>query len=151
MDEVFGVGTVELLVVGFGFLALVALVVALARRNGVVAVSDELEVPADPALVEERVFGPLGSIRGAAMTRASAGHVSLSCRRTPGWAVVLAILLFPWGLVLLLVKQEHVLQVRIATHGRGSLVQVSGRAPKQVALEVGETLQRRLAPADGMA
>jgi len=126
----------------------IATVVAVARRNGVHAVQDELEVPAAPAVVEERIFGPLGMVRGATMSRASAGHVTLTSRRTPTWVVFLAIVFLPWGLLLLLVKHEHSLHVRIAERGRGTVVQVSGRAPKQVALEVGETLERRLALAE---
>jgi bacteriorhodopsin len=143
----FGVGTVELLAVFGGFLLLLAVVVVVARRNGVHAVQDELEVPATPAVVEERIFGPLGMIHGATMSRASAGHVTLTSRRTPTWAVFLAVVLFPWGLLLLLVKHEHALHVRIGDRADGSVVQVSGRAPKRVALEVGETLERRLAVA----
>ncbi len=143
----FGVGTVELVLFLGGFLLLVAVLVVAARRNDVRAVQDELEVLAPPAVVEERIFGPLGMIRGATMSRASAGHVTLTSRRTPTWAVFLAIVFLPWGLLLLLVKHEHALHVRIAERGGGSVVQVRGRAPKRVALEVGETLERRLAVA----
>ena len=119
-----------------------ALVVVAVRRPAVVTVSDETRLPAPPDDVERFSFGPLGSITGSQMTQAGPGQVTLTSSWIPSWAVVVAILAFPVGLVVpLLVRQRLTLQVRYRDAAGGTLVQVSGKARRRVALEVGRALE----------
>jgi len=49
-----------------------------------------------------------------------AGRINLTQRRTPVWTVVLAVLTFPLGLLFLLFKVEHNLNVMITPDDRGA-------------------------------
>jgi len=132
----------EALVIVVPALVVLAVVAAGMRRATVVSVNDETRLRAGRADVERQSFGPLGSITGSQMTQAVPGQVTLTSSWIPTWAVFIGILAFPVGLLLLLlVRQSLPLHIRYLDVADGTLVQVSGKTRKRVALEVGRVLQ----------
>lgn len=132
----FGFGIVELVV---ALLVIGAIVLGLILRDPVVTVDDQMSIDGmSPAELDRRVFGRLGAVLRSQMGQVFPGHVTLTSSSIPGWAVLVGLLTFPVGLLLLLlIRQQLSLHVRVLPDGRGSLVQVAGKARKSVALEVG--------------
>ena len=58
------------------------------------------------------------------------GGFGLRRRRIPVWAIVLAVVFFPFGLLFLLVKTEDVVTVAIERAANGTQVSLSGRATR---------------------
>lgn len=54
----------------------------------------------------------------------------LECRFRPWWAILLAVCLFPIGLLFLIVKTTHTISVEAHPDGAGARVAVTGRATK---------------------
>lgn len=93
-------------------------------------------VPASP----EQVMTQLMSVSGAdsyAPVAQSYDTLTLQRRRMPVWAIVLAILTFPIGLLFLLVKDTEVVQITLSRVQGGTQVTIAGRAsaPLQSALQ----------------
>lgn len=132
----FGFGIVELVV---ALLLIGAIVLGILLRDPVVTVNDQMSIDGiSPAELDRRVFGRLGAVPRSQMGQVFPGHVTLTSSSIPGWAVLVGLLTFPVGLLLLLlIRQQLSLHVRVLPDGRGSLVQVAGKARKSVALEVG--------------
>ncbi|WP_370288654.1 hypothetical protein [Nocardioides sp.] len=132
----FGFGIAEVVV---ALLLVGAVALGLLLRDPVVTVDDEMSIDGmSPAELDRRVFGRLGAVRRSQMGQVFPGHVALTSSSIPGWAILVGLLTFPVGLLLLLlIRQQLSLHVRVLPDGRGSLVQVAGKARKSVALEVG--------------
>lgn len=131
-----GFGIVELVV---ALLLIGAIVLGLLLRDPVVTVNDQMSIDGiSPAELDRRVFGRLGAVRRSQMAQVFPGHVTLTSSSIPGWAILVGLLAFPVGLLLLLlIRQRVLLNVRVLPEGGGSLVQVAGKARTSVALEVG--------------
>jgi hypothetical protein len=121
-----------------------ALLIMNAWRSGVVHVDDSLRSPLPLASAEQRTFASLGTIAGTNMRQVGPQQYAVVSSRCYPWAILCAILAFPIGLLLLLLRQEIVLNVRLAPEGAGTAVQVAGRAQMRVAREVGSSLQESL-------
>jgi hypothetical protein len=50
----------------------------------------------------------------------------------PGWAVLVAIFLFPIGLLALTAKRQQHINITAVAHGHGSLITIAGNAPSEV-------------------
>ncbi len=64
---------------------------------------------------------------------------------TPIWAIVVAVIAFPIGLLALLVKSEDLasqIHVTAVPHGPGTLLTIAGSAPPDVATAVSTIAQR---------
>lgn len=121
----------------------VALSVLLSRRSTVVSVNDDVAIRLPQAEVERRSFGALGSIPAATMTQSIPGQLTVTTKWPPSWVILVAILSFPIGLLLLLlVRQDLVLNVRFVETKEDTLVQVAGKSRRKVAIAVGETFNR---------
>lgn len=132
-----------LLLLLLGALLIVAFVLLVSRGSQVVVVNDDVVIAASQAEVERQSFGMLGSIPGATMTQSMPGQVVVTAKWTPSWVIVVAILSFPLGLLLLLlVRQDLVLNVRFAETSGGTLVQVTGKSRRKVAIAVGAAFDR---------
>jgi hypothetical protein len=92
-----------------------------------------------PASIEQ-VMAQLMSVAGAdsyAPVAQSYDTLTLQRRRIPVWAIVLAIIFFPIGLLFLLVKDTEVVQLTLVRVEGGTQVTIAGRAstPLQSALQ----------------
>jgi hypothetical protein len=129
----------------FVILPVAVFVVWSAFRNGAVHVNDSLRTPLPLEAAEQRVFESLGSVPGATMTQVAPRQYAVVCKKSYPWAILFAVLLFPIGLLFLLLRQELVLNVRLAGDGGGATVQVAGRTQLRIADVVGTSLQASLA------
>ena len=80
---------------------------------------------------EDQVMAQLMSVSGAdSYAPAAQSHdtITLSRRRIPVWAIVLAIIFFPIGLLFLLVKNTEVVQITLGRVQGGTQVTIAGRA-----------------------
>src|SRR4051794_4597650 len=75
------------------------------------------------------------------------GSVVYHRRVTPGAAVVFAILLFPIGLVLLLLKRDEYVNVQAVPYGTGSTLTVNGAMDKDLVADVEQMLNMTQAQA----
>jgi|tagenome__1003787_1003787.scaffolds.fasta_scaffold19994705_1 hypothetical protein len=121
-----------------------ALLIMNAWKSGVVHVDDSFHSPLPLASAEQRTFASLGTIVGTNMSQVGPQQYAVVSSRCYPWAILFAILVFPIGLLLLLLRQEIVLNVRLAPEGAGTTVQVAGRAQMRVATAVGSSLQQSL-------
>jgi hypothetical protein len=69
--------------------------------------------------LERWLLTNLNTSTGGSAAAAGSGRITLTQRRTPWWALVLAVLTFPLGLVLLLHTVPQTLTVLITPDGRG--------------------------------
>ena len=112
--------------------ALVVLVVV-SSLGGWVPVSQTYRISnTTPEKLEQPVFMLLSNIRGAEVIQSAPGTYTQHVRRSPGWIWLLVILLFPLGLLFLLVKKTGSLQVSLVQSGPGIEVRLAGRTPKAV-------------------
>ena len=80
---------------------------------------EHLHVTGQGIDLERAILTKLTAMAGCRVITTGDGRISLTQRRTPGWTVVLAILTFPLGLLFLLFKVEHNLNVMITPDERG--------------------------------
>jgi hypothetical protein len=75
-----------------------------------------------------------GQLAENGYTLTSQSDVGVSYRRKywRWYAIALAVLLFPIGLLFLLVKEEATITATIATEGTGSVLLITGTAPRNV-------------------
>jgi hypothetical protein len=122
-------------------LALIVWLTVLSIRNPIVAVADELASPRDPEDVQASAFAVLGAVAGTTLEQSAPGHLCVVLRRQPGWTLVLAVLLFPLGLLFLFIHDNLRLDVTVSAAPSGSAVRVSGRTRKRLAERVGAELE----------
>jgi hypothetical protein len=94
-----------------------------------VAVYNELVLlqPPDEALRRwEMTMSPALSQGGYKLTEKQADSAVYVRRYSPGWTILVAIFLFPIGLLALLARQQSNLLVSFESYGSGTMVKVSG-------------------------
>lgn len=140
------------LIVG-GMVIIVVLALLLLVMPSEARVDDEIVVPMPRETVQRRLFGPLGSLRASRLETASTGQWSVHSSYLPSWALVVAVLLFPVGLVVLLfARRRLVLHVRfLEEQGGGTRVQVAGRARRGVAWDVARAVESIRGATPGVA
>ena len=94
-------------------------------------VSQVVVVPDRPADVLPHILAVVGTDGYQLAARPDAGVV-LSRRRIPVWAIVLAVVLFPFGLLFLLVRQDEIVNVSVHHVSGGTQVTIAGRASVQL-------------------
>lgn len=82
--------------------------------------------PLAPTTLERRLLSTLIEISSGRASSAGPGRLVLIERWTPAWAIVMAILTFPLGLLFLLFKTERTLTVMIESEPGGSRVDLVG-------------------------
>jgi hypothetical protein len=125
---------ISLLVIG----AICGLLLALVRRirtTARVAVLEDVTLAGHAAAVEPALVAALvssvESLRGARYDGVPGRHVVV-LRRTPAWVVVPVCLLFPVGLVFLLVREDVRLDVALFDGPHGGVARLSGHTERQV-------------------
>ncbi|HEX3929867.1 MAG TPA: hypothetical protein VHW64_04140 [Nocardioides sp.] len=113
-------------------------------RGGVVSVDDQLTTTATLDDVDHRLMTAAASLPRTSISSVSPGQISLTTTWTPAWVVFIAVVAFPVGLVLLLVRYNLELHARAFQQGDAVRVHVVGRSKKRVALELGRRLQQTL-------
>ena len=137
----FAMGWFEIVVV----LLLAAIVLLALLGGGTYDIADETIVPGISVETADQVlFRELSDLRSLTLIESHAGSYTLARRSIYGAAVVAAVLLFPVGLVFLFFKQEHRVQVSVASHSGGCRVRVVGRARRRDVNAVAGALQRVL-------
>lgn len=139
----FGMGALEILIL----LGVAALVVLLLVPGGgsTYDVADETIVRGLPWEAADQVlFRELSEVRGLTLVEAHAGSYTLENASRPMWVYVAAVLLFPVGLIFLLFKSEHRLQVSLSAHESGCRLRVVGRARRRDIDHVAASIRRVL-------
>jgi hypothetical protein len=129
-----------------GVVVLVGAIVLLALLGGgTYDIADETIVPGISVETADQVlFRELSDLRSLTLVESHAGSYTLARSSSYGAAYVAAVLLFPFGLVFLLLKQEHRVQVSLASHSGGCRVRVVGRARRRDVNAVAAALERVL-------
>ncbi len=124
----FDLGVPELLLI----VVAVAVFVAFAWPPAWVTVNQRWQVGAQGVVLERWLLTTLGSVAQGSVVAAAIGRISVVQRRTPGWAIVLAVLTLPLGLLFFLFKEERQLTVMITPdeHG-GSRIDLIGATRKR--------------------
>lgn len=139
----FGMGVTEILIL-LGVIVLVVLML-LPGPSSTYDVADETVVHGVSCEVaDQALFRELVDIRGLALVEAHAGSYTLARFSRPGWVYLGAVFLFPAGLLLLLIKHEHRLQISLAAHGSGCRLRIVGKARRQDIDEVAASIARVL-------
>ena len=88
---------------------------------------------ASPDDVTQTVLAGIHGCSNYSMNMAGANTVMLTRRYCPTWVIVVAVFLFPIGLLALLYKETETLTISVAKVENGSRVMVSGTANPEVA------------------
>ena len=96
--------------------------------------------PLPPLTLERRLLATLTKVSSGRAASAGPGRLVLIERWTPTWAIVLAIVTFPLGLLFLLVKTERTLTVMIETEPGGSRVDFVGATRSRTLASLDEAL-----------
>jgi hypothetical protein len=136
-------GWVEILTV-LGVVALVVLVF-LPGGGSTYDVADETIVRGlSWEAADQVLFRELSEVRGLTLVEAHAGSYTLESASRSAWAYVAAVLLFPVGLIFLLFKSEHRLQVSLSAHESGCRLRVVGTARRRDIDQVAASIRRVL-------
>jgi hypothetical protein len=136
----FGVGWPEVVAAG----ALVAAVIIGWRwgtQSQWLTVDDRWRLAVTPAEVEPPLSRLLAALPAARLRAPLDSTWTLTVTRAPWWTLVLVVLLFPIGLLFLLIKEEADVEVRRAEVDGGTEIRLVGRTRASVRT----TVQRALA------
>ena len=97
------------------------------RSGSVVNYTGAMVIPAPPETVIQKIV-LWGSGEKNTTSAVSGGTVIFTHQSTPGWAIVLAVLLFPIGLLFLLAKRTDVLTLIAVPIEGGTQVSATGMA-----------------------
>src|SRR4051794_24214632 len=109
---------------------LVGLLVVLARRMRAtkrVTISEDLVFGGEAQALEPALVTALSSVDGTQYLGVAPGRHAIVLRRIPVWAIIPVLLLFPVGLVFLLVRESIRLDVALFDGAGGAVVRMSGR------------------------
>lgn len=114
-------------------LGLIVAVIAAIWGDSGVRVEESGSVPDTPeaalAATVSRLAPPLAQ-GGYRVVPQTDRFALMECRFRPWWAILLAVCLFPIGLLFLIVKTTHTLSIEAHPDGAGTRVAVTGRATK---------------------
>jgi hypothetical protein len=134
-------GTIAGLLVLAASIALLALLIRRIRSTGRVTVVEQYAVPAPPAAVDHLLWTALGGVPGPRVTATGVGRYAVVLRRTPPWLIVPVWLTMPLGLILLLlVKEDVIMDVSLYEAPDGSVIHLSGRSEKNILARVRDAL-----------
>jgi hypothetical protein len=105
----------------------------------------DFNLPEEPAPTLERLHEQITPVMHEAKyqaTERSSSALRYSRAYHPAWTIVLAVLLFPIGLVFLLIKSEDELIFNVGALDQGSRVTVSGKVGRKTRERVVELLSR---------
>jgi hypothetical protein len=88
-----------------------------------------VDVPAPPEPVLQQIMSVSGADKYQPIMHSPQG-VQLARKRFPTWAIVLAVLLFPIGLLFLLAKEENNVWIGIEPLPTGTRVTIQGEASR---------------------
>ena len=97
------------------------------RTTQRVTVAEDVVVGGQAVAVEPTLASALSSIAGVEHVVVAPGRHAVVLRRIPVWAIVPVFLLFPVGLVFLLVRESIQLDVALFDGPGGAVVRLSGR------------------------
>ena len=144
-----GMGAVEIWIV----LGLVALVIIWLLPGGwSYDVADETIVQGISWEAADQVlFRELSEVRGLPLVEAHAGSYTLARTSRSAWAYAAAVLLFPVGLIFLLLSHEDRVQVSLSAHPSGCRLRVVGHASRRDLDRMTTSIQRVLPVPDVFA
>lgn len=136
--------TVFVAVLVVALCAIVAMAVV-QRNNPLTNVADELRSPLPATVVESVAVPVLRATTRSDLEVVLPGTFRLSYRTIPLLAWLLAVFMFPVGLLALwFLRETQTLTVSIAAEGSGSRIRVFGRVHEKLALALGRSLQVQL-------
>ena len=112
------------------FVAIATLMVLLVRRMRTtkrVTVAEDIRLGGPAREVEAALVAALASVEGATYLPVAPGLHAVTLERTPPWAIIPVCLLFPVGLVFLLVRQTVRMDAALFDTAGGAVVRLSGR------------------------
>jgi len=90
-----------------------------------------LETPPSSLRYWEHAASPSLASMGYTISNKYGATLHYNKRITPAWTIVLAIVLFPVGLLALISKRDVSLIVSFEAYGDGTMVKISGNGPKR--------------------
>ncbi len=134
-----------LLLVGIASAVVVAAIVLLVSLGGSQRFDVDLVAAPDPSTVLDQVALAAGGAPRYTVTSRTESMITLNRRTTPWWAIAIAILLFPIGLVALVASRDDAATVLATPTADGTtLVQLRGRLTRKVATSIETALQARV-------
>ncbi|MGO4258027.1 hypothetical protein [Marmoricola sp. RAF53] len=114
--------------------------------NAVTDVADEIVFDVQYAEVDAAMADLLGTARRVQLRMVLPGTYTVTYKRTPGWAIVVAIFGFPVGLLaLFLGTVRYQLVLSVTPEGGATRVRVVGRVHRKFAEAIGKALWARFA------
>ena len=133
--------TVLPLVVVLAVLVLVAMFLVPSTRD----VADDVVVEGRSAAeLDQALFTQLRTLKRWTIVDARPGVFGLSRVYTPGWCFVVAVVAFPVGLIALLLRRHHAIQLTLTDQSQGCRIRVVGSAPKRDIVAVAAAIQAAL-------
>ena len=136
----FGIGLPELAALAV-FVVLAVVVLRGLPSARWVKVDDVTSVPLAPADLDAPLLRLLDNLPASRVSVSGPGSWMLTVTRAHGWAVVLAVVLFPLGLLFLLAREHADLHVSVTPHGEGAEVRVLGTTRRSLAEAIGEAVR----------
>ncbi|WP_344767169.1 hypothetical protein [Aeromicrobium panaciterrae] len=93
---------------------------------------------------DQVLFRELAGVRGLPLVEAHAGSYTLAQKYRPAWAYAAAVVLFPFGLIFLLISHEDRVQVSLSAHSSGCRLRMVGRARRRDVERIAMRIQRVL-------
>lgn len=93
---------------------------------------------------DQVLFRELSAVRGLPLVESHAGSYTLAQKCRPAWAYAAAVVLFPFGLIFLLVTHEDRVQVSLSAHPYGCRLRVVGHARRRGIEWIAVSIQRVL-------
>ena len=112
-------------------------------------VHEIVDVPAPPEQVLHQILSVSGADKYEPVMHSPQG-VALTRKRFPTWAIVCAVLLFPFGLLALLAKEEHNVWIATEPMPAGTRVTITGEASRTLMSALQYVLSGHLAAPAGL-
>ena len=135
----FGVGFPEISVLSVA-VVLVVVGLRLLPSTRWVRVDDATNVRVDPDELDLPLLRMLDRLPASRVVATGGCSWMLTVSRAPGWAVVLAVVLFPLGLLCLLARDRADLHISVHPATGGSEVRVVGTTRRNLADAIGEAV-----------
>lgn len=93
---------------------------------------------------DQVLFRELSAVRGLPLVESHAGSYTLAQKYRPAWVYAAAVVLFPVGLIFLLISREDRVQVSLSAHPYGCRLRMVGHARRKDVERIAVSIQRVL-------
>ena len=139
----FGMGGVEVVIL-LGVIALVILVLVPSGGTSYDVADETIVEGISWEAADQVLFRELSEIPGLPLVETHSGSYTFSRTSRPAWVFVVAVLLFPIGLIFLLQSNEDRVQVSLSPHPSGCRLRMVGHARRRDLDRIAASIQRVL-------